>query len=96
MDNTNVILVHKETIVNLCDTYRVYITQGGEHAMILDPGAPVSLVGIPWLCKFLAEFDYKIEDLVSSECHQVFLFGGIDKRYKSKFMIVLLLMLRST
>ena len=60
MDNTNVNLVHEETIVNLCDVYRVENTQGGEHVMILDPGAPVSLVGRLWLSKYLVEFYYKI------------------------------------
>ena len=40
-------LVQEETIVSLCDMYEVENMQGGEHIMILDPGAPVSLVGRP-------------------------------------------------
>ena len=40
--------------------------------MILDPGVLVSLAGRPWLENYLVEFDYKIEDMVSSECYQVF------------------------
>ena len=49
----------------------------------------------PWLEKYLAEFDYKIKDIISSECYQVFRFGGIDKRHISKFLIELPLLVRS-
>ena len=65
-------LVPKETVVNLCDTYEVENRQGGEHVMIIDSGAPMSLAGRLWLSKYLAEFDYKIEDMVFSACYQVF------------------------
>ena len=64
--------------------------------MILDPGGPVSLVGRPWLSKYLVEFDYKIEDMVSSECYQVFRFGGIYKKYESRLLLELPLMVTST
>ena len=47
VDNTRWIIVHEETIFNLCDMYRVENTQGGEHVMVLDPGASKSLVGRP-------------------------------------------------
>ena len=57
--------------------------------MILDPGAPVSLVGRSWLSKYLAEFDLKIEDMESSACFQVFWFGGIDKKHESKLLVEL-------
>ena len=61
--------------------------------MILDPGTPVSLVGRPWLSKYLAEFDSKIEE--SSACFKVFRFGGIDKKHESKLLIELLLIMIS-
>ena len=63
--------------------------------MILDPGAPVSLVGRPWLSKYLAEFDLKIEDMESSACFQVFRFGGIDKKHESKLLVELPLIVMS-
>ena len=43
--------------VNFCDTFVVENIQRGENVMILDPGAPMSLAGRPWLEKYLAEFD---------------------------------------
>ena len=64
--------------------------------MLLDPGSPVSLVGRPWLSKYLAEFDYRIEDMVSSECYQVYRFGGIYKKYESRLLLELPLMVNST
>ena len=44
-------------VVNLCDTYGVENTQRGEHIMVLDPGAPMSLAGRSWLSKYLLELD---------------------------------------
>ena len=46
--------------------------------------------------KYLVEFEYKIEDIVSSEFYQVFQFGGFDKRHIGTFMIPLPLILRNT
>ena len=60
VDNIIVNLIHEETVVNLCDTYRVENTQVEEHVMILDPSALINLAGWPWLSKYMAEFDYKI------------------------------------
>ena len=82
--------------MNLCNTYVVENTLRGEQVMILDPGAPMSLVGRPWIEEYLAEFDYMIKDMVSSKCYQVFRFGGIDKRHVSTLMIQLPLILRNT
>ena len=65
MDNRNVDLIHKETIVKLCDRYRVEITQGEEHIMIFHPGVPISLAERPLLSKYLTECDYKIGNMVS-------------------------------
>ena len=42
--------------------YAVENTMGGGQVMILDPGAPMSLAGRPWLERYLAKFDYKIKD----------------------------------
>ena len=63
--------------------------------MILDHGAPMCLTRRPWLEKYLAEFDYKIKDIISSECYQVFRFGGIDKRHISTLFIELTLLVKS-
>ena len=73
--------------MNLCDTYKVENTQGEEHVMILDPSALMNLAGRLWLSIYMAEFDYKIEDMVSSVCYQVFRFRGIDKKHESKLFI---------
>ena len=83
-------------MVNLFGTYRVENTQVGEKFMILDPGSLVGLAGGPWLCKSLAEFDHKIEDMISSACYQVFRFGGTDKKHESKLTIELPLVVTST
>ena len=50
--------------------------------MILDPSARMNLAGRLWSSIYMAEFDYKIEDMVSSACYQVFRFGGIDKKMR--------------
>ena len=96
MDNTSINLVHEDVAVNLCGTYGVENTQRGEHIMVLELGAPVSLAGRSWLSKYLLEFEYKIEDMVSSDCYQVLRFGGIDKKHESKIMIELPLVVTST
>ena len=69
MANATVNLVYEEKVVNLCDIYAVSNTRREEKVTILDPGAPMSLAGRPWLEKYLAEFDYKIEDKDSSVCY---------------------------
>ena len=55
----------------------------------------MSLVGRPWLSKYLAEFDLKIEDMESSACFQVFRFGGLDKKHESKLLVELPLIVMS-
>ena len=95
IDNVAVNLVYDDMIVNLCDNYLVENTQGGEKVMILDPEAPMSVAGRHWLEKYLADFDYKIEDMVSSKCYQVFRFGGINKRHVSTLLIELPLLIKS-
>ena len=64
----------KDTLVNLCETYMVENTTREEKVIILDPGVPVGLVERPWLEKYLTEFDYKIEDIVSSACYPIGLY----------------------
>ena len=93
VDNDAINMVQEETVVNLCNTYVVENTLRGEQVMILDLGAPMSLVGRPWLEKYFAEMNYKIEELVSYECHQVFIFRGIDKRHITNKMIELPLLI---
>ena len=56
--------------------------------MILDIGAPVSILGIPWMMQYLAEFDLAIEDMKSVKCNQPFVFGP-SKRYVSTSLIEL-------
>ena len=63
--------------------------------MILDLGAPMCLDRRPWLEKYLAEFDYKIEDMISSKCYQVFRFREMDKRHISTLLIEFPLLVRS-
>ena len=65
-------LAKKETEVNLCEIYAMEKVPEGEKVMILDVGAPVSLAGRSWVQKYLREFGYEIEDMVSSKCYQVF------------------------
>ena len=86
-------LVQEDMIVNLCDTFIVNNTQ---QVMILDPRVPISLAGKPWLDQYLKELDLTIEDLVSSSCYQVFQFGGISKKYESKILISLPLVVGRT
>ena len=81
--------------MNLCNTYAVENTLRGGQVMILDPGAPMSLARRPWSERYLADFDYKIEDMVSSKCYQVFKFCGIDKMHVSLLLIELPLLIKS-
>ena len=68
--DTAVNLVQDDMIVNLCDSFAVNNAHKREQVMILDPEAPVSLAGRPWLDQYLKEFDLTIEDMVSSSCYQ--------------------------
>ena len=52
--------MYEETVENMCETYRLKNTHGGEHVWILDPCALMSLIERQWLSKYLAEFDYKV------------------------------------
>ena len=63
--------------MNGCNTYVANNTMGMK-IMILDPGALVSLAMRPWLDQYLKEFDLKIQNIVSSNCCQVFRLGGIN------------------
>ena len=60
IDNVAVMLVQEETVVNLCNTYMLENNLRGEQVIVLDPEAPISLAGRPWLEKYLAEFDYNL------------------------------------
>ena len=58
--------------MNLCHTFAVNNTHRGEQVMILDPGAPLSFVGRPWLDQYQKEFDLMIEEITSLSCYQIF------------------------
>ena len=88
-------MVQEETVRNLCNTYVDENILRGEQVMILDHGAPMSLAGRSWLEKYLAEFDYMIEDMVSLKCYDVFRFEVVDKRYVSILLIEPPLLVRS-
>ena len=60
----------------------------GRQMMILDLGAPVSVVGNPWMMQYLAGFELEIENLKGVPCNQPFVFGP-SKRYVSKLMVEL-------
>ena len=58
----------------------------GEKVMIVDSGAPVSLVGSKWLHQYLEEFSLTVEEMESLACKEVFRFGP-SKRYLSTLMV---------
>ena len=66
-----------ELNANLCDGGDLRVTEEffinykdlGRQVMILDLGAPLSLVGIKWLEQYLGEFDMTIEEMESSPYH---------------------------
>ena len=56
--------------------------------MILDIGAPVSLVGKSWIEEYLKEHDLEMNDMKIEKCEQVFRFGP-SRKYVSTQMIEL-------
>ena len=60
----------------------------GRQMMILDLGAPVSIVGVSWMKQYLEEFDLEIGDMKSVSCNQSFVFGP-SKRYVNKSLVEL-------
>ena len=64
-DNVLVNLVQNEMIMNLCDSFAMNNTYKRKQVMILNPGAPLSLAGRPWLDQYLKEFDLTIKDIMS-------------------------------
>ena len=89
----------KETIVQLCDGFQldeeilVHYTEKGKQVMILDLGAPVSVVGKEWMDQYLRDYELELKDMKMSECRQVFRFGP-SKQYVSKEMVELSLIVR--
>ena len=59
-------------------------TDLGTQMMILDIGAPVSIVGVSWM----KQFNLEIEDMKSVSCNQPFMFGP-SKRYVSNYLVEL-------
>ena len=66
-------------------------TDLGRQMMILDIGAPLSLMGVSWMTQYLEEFDLNIEDMKSVSCNQPFVFGT-SRRYVSKKLMELLIL----
>ena len=56
--------------------------------MILDLGAPVSIVGVSWMKQYLEGFNLEIDDIKSVSCNAPFVFGP-SKRYVSKSLVEL-------
>ena len=84
----------KENNVKLCEgegfdimeEFVVNYSDLGEKVMIVDSGAPVSLVGSKWLHQYLEEFGLTVEEMESLACKEVFRFGP-SKRYLSTLMV---------
>ena len=81
-----------EMSVNWCEMgdmdeeYLVNYAIGSRRVMVLDIGAPVSLVGKEWIEEYLGEHEMSMEDLESQKCEQVFKFGP-SKKYVSRKII---------
>ena len=60
----------------------------GKRMMILDIGAPVSLVSKSWLEEYLKEQDVEMENMRIENCNQVFRFGP-SRKYVSTQMVEL-------
>merc|ERR1712240_927461 len=82
----------KETIVQLCDGFQldeeilVHYTEKGKQVMILDLGAPVSVVGKEWMDQYLRDYELELKDMKMSACNKVFKFGP-SKQYVSTEMV---------
>ena len=88
-----------EVSVNLCEEYTmneeflVNYADKGKQIMILDIGAPVSLAGMEWMTQYLKEYNLEVNDLKTSDYHQVFRLGK-SRQYVSIKMVELLLMVQ--
>ena len=82
----------KEMNVQLCDGFQldeeilVHYTEKGKQVMILDLGAPVSVVGKEWMDQYLRDYELELKDMKMSACHKVFKFGP-SKQYVSTEMV---------
>ena len=80
--------------VKLCEGFElkeellVNYTEKGKRMMILDIGAPVSLVGKKWIEDYLKEQDVGMDNMKMESCSQMFRFGP-SKKYISNQMIEL-------
>ena len=81
--------------VNLCESSEMVINYTykdmGCQMMILDIGAPVSIAGVSWMTQYLREFGLTIEEMKSSKCNQLFVFGP-SRRYLSQSLVELLIL----
>ena len=78
--------------VNVCEGFEmeeellVHYTEKGKRMMILDRGAPVSLVGKKWIEEYLKEQDVEMENMKIEACNQVFRFGPSRKNVSTQMV----------
>ena len=92
MDEMNVKLcegieIQKEYLVNYAGIEK--------QVIIVDIGAPVSLVGKEWIERYLREHEIDLESLHMEKCEQMFRFGP-SKKYVSKEMVELPMLVKMT
>ena len=86
--------------VNLCEvceedgSYLVNYAVGDNQVLVIDIGAPVSLVGKKWVKRYMEENGLDKECMESQECEQLFKFGP-SRKYVSKEMVRLPVMMRA-
>ena len=59
-----------------------YVNESDGLKMIVDSGAPMSIVSAGWLCKYLKEMEVDEKDVEEKSCNRRFRFG--EKVYQSK------------
>ena len=86
--------ISEDLNVNYCEDWcedfneviSVNFTERGKQVMILDLGAPVSVVGEEWMDQYLRDYELELKDMKMSACHKVFKFGP-SKQYVSTEMV---------
>ena len=93
-DDENVIKFNKDSIGVNIHNFEVFFTKNEMigKKMISDNGAPLSIVGKPWLEIYLNENDLSKDELVSEDVNEHFKFGPSrvyhsTKRYKIPLMV---------
>ena len=95
MENLDVKIVETPALtapVNLCESPEMVINYTykdmGHQMRILDIGTPVSIAGVSWMTQYLREFGLTIEEMKSSKCNQLLVFGP-SRRYLSQTLFEL-------